>query len=319
MPDKKILKEYKKVDSVTYGERRGGKWHYRARIYGPEGKEYPDSENQKFKEGIFHFSEGSDRADEEKFYVSIHGKGMDVDGNLACIEYIDKEEPGTVNLECGLRGNLPGLERSLFVEEPIRERLGKRIADAVEDDVKRRLDEIPDSVFHRSSISGLIDLLKNGFYERDRLSTSFEHAQACDLFIPVDHQAVSLHFKMPDKVCPIKVNYHTEKIEGLSREEIFAHQGDIMALTAIIEQRELMKRFPGCKCTDITLISSYGYQSKEMEKEKEILLTSCKKAKINPEDVIEIITETDCSKTSIDEVKNALKEAGLSEFLDIVK
>jgi hypothetical protein len=316
---RKVLKEYGTVDEVNTWE-ENGEWNYRGRAYEEGGKEYPHSNDGVHKQGKLRFNAWSGR--DESFKVNVDGGSVEVSGDLGCIEYEDDEEPGTKFIWCDIRSDLPSLERDLFYEEPIRERVGKKIADAVDKKASKLVAETPETVYHKTDLKGLVGLLKRGFWSRDRLSTSYEHLERCDLFTPTERQQVSLHFKIPDEVCPIKLDYEPENFRGLlpekERYQAMNKHVDVAPLYTIARAKELTRRYPACANVDPDIISGMGTSSTQMETEKEIFLTVPDGNEINVRDVIEIIVETQCG-ANIDVVKEALEKEGLGHLVSKVR
>lgn len=308
----KVLNIYEDVDNVNSYTDNDGNRHYNGRAYQHTkdgkylGKVYPDSREGGYSSGEFTFKCYSP-CDAD---IRIHAGNPDVEGKMACIEYIEEDSPGVLKLKCTRRDSVDELYREFYIKESLLSSLTAAQITNVENKVSAMVSSIPESVHHKGDDERIIKLLKTGIQSRKPLSVSDKQLKQCELYL--QDRNISLHIPIPSGVCPIPLDYRpfTRKAgtDSLTMQRLYE----------IRMAEELRRKYPSCSCTTVHDIND-AESGIGMESEREILLKPCaNQTPISPNDVIGIHVDTHCG-ANLDKFNKMLAENGLGQYSGKVK
>ena len=209
------------------------------------------------------------------------------------------------------RTNRIHYSRRYNIEDEIRSRLEHEVQEAVAEEARRNVEDIPKVIYRKVNTKYLFDCLYNGgcvnssgnnswsnytirgeHVREDprnppQLSFSEKHLDRCELITPAERQEVTMVMRPPKTSCPMRVKYAKRS------EDLYAT--DEGALYPIAVRKHIEEVCPMCDCIDEAYVKNHG-QSASWESEHEIIVTECNSGRVRfePEDILHLVVETQC-------------------------
>ena len=276
---------------------------------------------------------------------------------MTCTEYTKSNSPNDVFVQCLTHYSQEEdpispkayLALETYDEPTLRKLISEEDQAKVLQQAKAVVASVPDSLYHKCSVSTLIESLEHAGYQKishigadyrtvksHAMSTSDEYLAPRTLITPDINHQITIKFKKPRNACPLRIAYETPAFHRGTDIDLGGKiaypdlRGAVMdTLYSIEVMKELHTQYPQqCECIGQRDVERRAKIHPSYASEREILLVSGDNAPIYiaPDEIEEIILDDACiyhdpeskGQWDLQTLKFALEDAGYPELVSKV-